>query len=130
MCTCVQLHSEWDLTARVHKPGWGIIYLLIIHNKHPDLDEYNRAAGLDGIVVGEDTEEVDEAKAQANAETLKRVKCEEKKRGHQTNPGINALSKEPEKSKKARRSGRSAADSVQFAVVSALQYTNTQSSLP
>ena len=48
---CVQLYKDWDLVVDVHKPGWGIIYLLIVHNKHLDLQEYNKAVSLDGIIV-------------------------------------------------------------------------------
>ena len=86
---CVQIRNNFDLTVHVHKQGWGIIYLLIVHDMHLDLEEYDRAVSLDDIVIGEDTEPVDQAQVNKKAKMLKRVKSKEKKRGSsETNPRV------------------------------------------
>ena len=94
----MQLRKDWDLAADVHKPGWGIIYPLIVRDKHPDLQEYDKAVGLDGMVVGEVEEGVNEAEAQRKAKMPKRVKREQQQDdeagGVETNRGIRKLSAE------------------------------------
>ena len=73
----MQIRKDWDLDADVHKPGWGIIYPLIVHDAHLDLQEYDKAVGLDDIVVREVQEDVDKAEAKQKKQVLKRVKREE-----------------------------------------------------
>ena len=53
---CVQICDDWDLLARVHKPGLMTCIL--------DLDEYDREVGLDDIITGEHTEPVDHGQRQ------------------------------------------------------------------
>ena len=86
---CVQIHEDWDLAADMHRAGWGIIYPLIIHNKHLDLHKYNKAVGLDAIVVGESKEPVDAATAKQKKTELKKVKREEQSDDERGGPEMN-----------------------------------------
>ena len=55
---CVQIRADWNLAA--HMPctglGWGIIYPLIVHDKHPDIEAYDKLVGIDDIVMGDEQE--------------------------------------------------------------------------
>ena len=109
---CVQIRKDWDLAA--HMPlteaGWGIIYPLIVHDEHPDVLEYDRAVGLDDIVMGDQKEPVDPAAQQRRKRQLAQVKREEaetddEKIGPENNPGIleNRKKCEEARAKKLRR---------------------------
>ena len=105
----MQIRTDWDLAADMHKPAWGIIYPLVVHGEHPNLHEYDKAVGLDEIVVGEGQEHVDNATAKKKAKVLRRVKREEREDeeagGRETDPRINQLSAElAAKKKKPRHS--------------------------
>ena len=107
---CVQICKDWDLTTDMPLTGagWGIIYLLIVHDEHPDTYEHDKQVGLDDIVVGEKKERVDPAAQEQRKRRLERVKREEgemddERVGPENNPGILKLSKELEaKAKKPR----------------------------
>ena len=102
---CVQLHKDWDLAADMHKPGWGVIYPLIVHNKHPDLQEYNKAVGLDDMVSGKEKEDADETEARRKAKVLKRVRHKEQQDDEagstEMNPRTCQLSAELDRGKEA-----------------------------
>ena len=93
---CVQICKDWDLATDMHKPGWGIIYLLIIHKEHLDLHKYNKAVSLDRIAVSKGQEHVDNTTAKKKAKVLRSVKHkeqEDKEAGScETNPRIIQLS--------------------------------------
>ena len=94
------------MASCLHKPGWGIVYPLVVHDRHPQLDEYDKLLGLDDLVVGEEKEPIDKKKAEANAKTLRRVKSEDEKRSAETDPniGIRQVAKElKENARKGKR---------------------------
>ena len=76
---CVQIREDWNLAA--HMPltglGWGIIYPLIVHDKHPDIEAYNKLVGIDDIVMGDEQEPVDPGAEARRKRQLAHVKQEE-----------------------------------------------------
>ena len=92
---CVQIRADWNLGA--HMPctglGWGIIYPLIVHDKHPDIEAYDKLVGIDDIVMGDEHAPVDPGAEARKKRQLAHVKQEEKdtddeKVGPETNKGI------------------------------------------
>ena len=77
---CVQIRADWNLGA--HMPctglGWGIIYPLIVHDKHPDIEAYDKLVGIDDIVMGDEQEPVDPGAEARRKRQLAHVKQEEK----------------------------------------------------
>ena len=77
---CVQIRADWNLGA--HMPctglGWGIIYPLIVHDKHPDIEAYDKLVGIDDIVMREEQEPVDPREEERRKRQLAHVKQEEK----------------------------------------------------
>ena len=76
---CVQIRADWNLAA--HMPctglGWGIIYPLIVHDKHPDIEAYDKLVGIDDIVMGDEQEPVDPGAEARRKRQLAHVKQEE-----------------------------------------------------
>ena len=76
---CVQIRADWNLGA--HMPctglGWGIIYPLIVHDKHPDIEAYDKLVGIDDIVMGDEQEPVDPGAEARRKRQLAHVKQEE-----------------------------------------------------
>ena len=96
---CVQIRADWNLAA--HMPftglGWGIIYPLIVHDKHPDIEAYDKLVGIDDIVMGDEHAPVDPGAEARKKRQLAHVKQEEeqeigeaRRRMHdrEPNPGI------------------------------------------
>jgi len=75
----VQIRADWNLAA--HMPhtglGWGIIYPLIVHDKHPDIEAYDKLVGIDDIVMGDEQEPVDPGAEARRKRQLAHVKQEE-----------------------------------------------------
>ena len=97
----MQIRKDWDLAADMPLTGagWGIIYLLIVHDEHPDTHEYDKQVGLDSIVMGEKKERVDPAAQEQRKRQLEKVKREEgepddRRVGPEPNAGIRKFSKE------------------------------------
>ena len=75
--------------------GRGIIYLLCVHDEHPDLADYDRQVGLAEIVTGESSEPLDPATQQRRRAQLAKVKRKDRgndddsdKGGPEPNKGI------------------------------------------
>ena len=114
---CVQIRADWNLAA--HMPltglGWGIIYPLIVHDKHPDIEAYDKLVGIDDIVMGEQKEPDDPDAEERMKRQLARVKREEEAElgdGREPNPGIRKHTKgmqgnesDAHKAKKQRTTG-------------------------
>ena len=120
---CVQIRADWNLAA--HMPctglGWGIIYPLIVHDKHPDIEAYDKLVGIDDIVMGDEQEPVDPGAEARRRRQLAHVKQEEEQEieearrrmyAHEPNPGIQQHTKamqgkesEAHKAKKKRTNG-------------------------
>ena len=114
---CVQIRADWNLA--VHMPcaglGWGIIYPLIVHDKHPDIEAYDKLVGIDDIVMGDEQEPVDPGAEARRKRQLAHVKQEEKEADEarrrmydrEPNPGIRAHNKEMQekRTKKKRTNG-------------------------
>ena len=96
---CVQIRADWNLAA--HMPltglGWGIIYPLIVHDKHPDIEAYDKLVGIDDIVMGDEQEPVDPGAEARRKRQLAHVKQEEEQEieearrrmyDREPNPGI------------------------------------------
>ena len=96
---CVQIRADWNLAA--HMPltglGWGIIYPLIVHDKHPDIEAYDKLVGIDDIVMGDEHEPVDPSAEARRKRQLAHVKQEEEQEieearrrmyDREPNPGI------------------------------------------
>ena len=96
---CVQIRADWNLGA--HMPctglGWGIIYPLIVHDKHPDIEAYDKLVGIDDIVMGDEQEPVDPGAEARRKRQLAHVKQEEEQEieearrrmyDREPNPGI------------------------------------------
>jgi hypothetical protein len=96
---CVQIRADWNLAA--HMPctglGWGIIYPLIVHDKHPDIEAYDKLVGIDDIVMGDEQESVDPGAEARRKRQLAHVKQEEEQEieearrrmyDREPNPGI------------------------------------------
>ena len=119
---CVQIRKDWDLSA--HMPltdlGWGITYPLIVHDKHPDIEAYDKLVGIDDIVMGDEQEPVDPGAEARRKRQLAHVKQEEQEieearrrmYDREPNPGIQQHTKamqgketEAHKAKKKRTNG-------------------------
>ena len=116
---CVQIRADWNLAA--HMPltglGWGIIYPMIVHDKHPDIEAYDKLVGIDDIVMGDEQEPVDPGAEARRKRQLAHVKQEEKEKeelgdGREPNPGIRKHTKgmqgnesDAHKAKKQRTTG-------------------------
>ena len=120
---CVQIRADWNLGA--HMPctglGWGIIYPLIVHDKHPDIEAYDKLVGIDDIVMGDEQEPVDPGAEARRKRQLAHVKQEEEQEieearrrmyDREPNPGIQQHTKamqgketEAHKAKKKRTNG-------------------------
>ena len=120
---CVQIRADWNLAA--HMPltglGWGIIYPLIVHDKHPDIEAYDKLVGIDDIVMGDEHEPVDPGAEARKKRQLAHVKQEEEQEieearrrmyDREPNPGIQQHTKamqgkesEAHKAKKKRTTG-------------------------
>ena len=120
---CVQIRADWNLGA--HMPctglGWGIIYPLIVHDKHPDIEAYDKLVGIDDIVMGDEQEPVDPGAEARRKRQLAHVKQEEEQEieearrrmyDREPNPGIQQHTKamqgkesEAHKAKKKRTTG-------------------------
>ena len=120
---CVQIRADWNLAA--HMPltglGWGIIYPLIVHDKHPDIEAYDKLVGIDDIVMGDEQEPVDPGAEARRKRQLAHVKQEEEQEieearrrmyDREPNPGIQQHTKamqgketEAHKAKKKRTAG-------------------------
>ena len=120
---CVQIRADWNLAA--HMPltglGWGIIYPLIVHDKHPDIEAYDKLVGIDDIVMGDEQEPVDPGAEARRKRQLAHVKQEEEQEieearrrmyDREPNPGIQQHTKamqgkesEAHKAKKKRTTG-------------------------
>ena len=120
---CVQIRADWNLAA--HMPctglGWGIIYPLIVHDKHPDIEAYDKLVGIDDIVMGDEQEPVDPGAEARRKRQLAHVKQEEEQEieearrrmyDREPNPGIQQHTKamqgkesEAHKAKKKRTNG-------------------------
>ena len=120
---CVQIRADWNLAA--HMPltglGWGIIYPLIVHDKHPDIEAYDKLVGIDDIVMGDEHEPVDPGAEARKKRQLAHVKQEEEQETEEArrrmydrepNPGIQQHTKamqgkesEAHKAKKKRTTG-------------------------
>ena len=95
----MQIRADWNLGA--HMPctglGWGIIYPLIVHDKHPDIEAYDKLVGIDDIVMGDEQEPVDPGAEARRKRQLAHVKQEEEQEieearrrmyDREPNPGI------------------------------------------
>jgi hypothetical protein len=105
--------------------GWGIIYPLIVHDKHPDIEAYDKLVGIDDIVMGDEHAPVEPGAEARKKRQLAHVKQEEKEAdearrrmynrepnrddddddervGPEPNPGINQLSAHLKKKKQRR----------------------------
>ena len=120
---CVQIRADWNLAA--HMPctglGWGIIYPLIVHDKHPDIEAYDKLVGIDDIVMGDEQEPVDPGAEARRRRQLAHVKQEEEQEieearrrmyDREPNPGIQLHTKamqgnesDAHKAKKQRTTG-------------------------
>ena len=82
---------------------------MIVHDKHPDIEAYDKLVGIDDIVMGDEQEPVDPGAEARRKRQLAHVKQEEEdtddeKVGPETNRGILELKKQLEaKAKKPRR---------------------------
>ena len=114
---CVQIRADWNLAA--HMPltglGWGITYPLIVHDKHPDIEAYDKLVGIDDIVMGDEHAPVEPGAEARKKRQLAHVKQEEKEADEarrrmydrEPNPGIRAHNKEMQdkRTKKKRTNG-------------------------
>ena len=77
---CVQICKDWDLSVHMLLTdlGWGITYLLIVHNKHPDIEAYNKLVSINDIIMGEQEEPDDPCEEEQRKRQLMHVKWEEK----------------------------------------------------
>ncbi len=110
---CVQIRADWNLGA--HMPctglGWGIIYPLIVHDKHPDIEAYDKLVGIDDIVMGDEHAPVEPGAEARKKRQLAHVKQEEKEADEarrrmydrEPNPGIRAHNKEMQDKRKKKR---------------------------
>ena len=66
---------------------------MIVHDKHPDIEAYDKLVGIDDIVMGDEQEPVDPGAEARRKRQLAHVKQEEKEKeelgdGREPNPGI------------------------------------------
>ena len=71
---------------------------MIVHDKHPDIEAYDKLVGIDDIVMGDEHEPVDPGAEARRKRQLAHVKQEEKEKeelgdGREPNPGIRAHTK-------------------------------------
>jgi hypothetical protein len=69
----------------------GIIYPLIVHDEHPDIQAYDKLVGISDIVMGEQKEPDDPDAEERRKRQLAHVKREEEAElgdGREPNPGI------------------------------------------
>ena len=71
--------------------GWGIIYLLIVHDEHLDIKAYDKAVSISDIIMGDQKDPVNPTEQEQKKRQLVHVKWEEEVElgdGREPNKGI------------------------------------------